>query len=138
MIGVTTINASNGLRLFGNGTFARCGFRVLVIPKGTIIDKDYSFGECLGLVSVIIEDNVDFIGNDTFKDCSKLSIVRVGNNVRFLGDRTFANCDRLETFRVGDDFTITGKDNVTGCRNISTSTHGKNISYTDDSYRRNA
>ena len=55
---LTKLNASNGFRLFGNGTFARCGFRVLVIPKGSIIDSEYSFGQCPNLDSVIIEDEV--------------------------------------------------------------------------------
>lgn len=132
------LNAPSGFRLVGNATFAGCGFRELVIPKGTIIDGNYSFGECLYLVSVIIEDGVVISRNQTFANCPKLSIVRMGNGVQILGDETFINCERLETLHVGDDFTMTGKNNVAGCRNISTSTHGKNISYTDDSYRRNA
>jgi hypothetical protein len=136
---LTTLNASsNGLRLFGNGTFARCGFRVLIIPTGTIFDKDYSFGECLGLVSVVIKDRVKFIGNDTFNNCSNLSIVHIGSNVEFLGDRTFANCERLETLRIGNDVSILGEDNFSGCRNISTSTHGDNLVFTDESFIRNA
>jgi len=133
-----TLNAPHGFRLFGNGTFARCGFRVLVIPKGTVFDGDYSFGECLDLISVLIEDHVVFIGNNTFKDCSNLSIVRVGNNVKFLGNGTFSGCGRLETLRLGKDVSVLGEDNFVGCRNITTSTHEENLVITDKSFTKYA
>lgn len=119
------IHIGNDVQIQGNRTFAQCGEYYLTIPsqKPDLIEIGHG---------VVIR------GNETFKNCHRMSIVCIGHRVQILGNETFANCERLETLRVGDDFTMTGKDNVAGCRNISTSTHGKNISYTDDSYRINA
>ena len=104
-----TLDASNGFRLVGNATFAGCGFRELVIRRGTIIDGNYSFGNCKNIISLIIEDGVVISGNESFKDCHGLVSVVIGNRVVISGNESFLNCPRLIIIRIGNDAVVAFK-----------------------------
>jgi hypothetical protein len=90
------LNFSKRLRLFGNATFAGCGIRTLVIPDGTIIDRHYSFGNCLNLHSVEFGDDCEVLGDSTFEGCLNLLNIKAGKRVKFLGKNTLDNCPNFQ------------------------------------------
>lgn len=112
---LNTLNASNGFCLVGNATFTGCGFRELVIRRGTTIDGNYSFGNCKKIISLIIEDGVVISGDETFKDCLGLISVVIGNGVVISGHDSFLNCPRLIIIRIGNDVQILGNGTFAEC-----------------------
>ncbi len=57
------------------------------------------------LNSVVIEEGVRYIGNNSFKDCSKLTSISIGSSVTFLGYSTFQGCTALGSIVVDDENT---------------------------------
>ncbi len=95
------LNLSEGLRLFGNATFAGCGVRRLFIPSGTIFEGHFSFGNCTNLHSVEFGDDCKILGDSTFEGCLNLLTIKAGKRVEFIGKNIFYNCPKLECI-VGD------------------------------------
>jgi hypothetical protein len=100
------LNLSKRLRFFGNATFAGCGFRTLFFPSGTIIEGDFSFGNCTNLRSVVFGDDCEIFGDSTFEGCLNLESVIGGNNLQILGKNTFVNCPKFESIYAGDNSEI--------------------------------
>ena len=100
------LNLSEGLRFFGNATFAGCGVRRLFIPSGTIIEGPFSFGNCQDLHSVEFGDDCKVLGDSTFEGCLNLESVIGGNNLQILGKNTFVNCPKLECIYASDNSEI--------------------------------
>lgn len=61
----------------------------------------YSFKE--QIVNVIIENDVDNIGNIAFYDCNNLGSVVIGNGVTTIGTSAFLECEKLTNVRLGSN-----------------------------------
>ncbi|HZM01707.1 MAG TPA: leucine-rich repeat protein [Candidatus Saccharimonadales bacterium] len=58
---------------------------------------DGSFGDALGLTSVVIPNSVTYIGLEAFYFCPNLSSVSIGNSVTNIGQEAFFDCNSLNS-----------------------------------------
>lgn len=72
---------------------------------GDGVMKDYTFDEHAPwydkrneVKQIVIDDNVNRIGNCTFLSCTNVIKVSIGENVTYLGDRAFFGCGMKEVF----------------------------------------
>ena len=55
-----------------------------------------AFAECTNLESVIIQDGIEYIGEEAFKNCVNLKSITIPNSVTYIGEGAFLGCDSLE------------------------------------------
>ena len=60
------------------------------------------------IVSVVIPDCVETIGDDSFSDCKNLKSVVIGRGVKLIGNEAFARCESLEVIRIPEGVTSIG------------------------------
>lgn len=60
------------------------------------------------IVSVVIPDCVETIGDDSFSDCKSLKSVVIGRGVKHIGNAAFARCESLEVIRIPEGVTQIG------------------------------
>ena len=78
----------------------------VVIPStwdGTTITEIGSFKNSSYLVSVIIPNTVERIGNNAFSGCTSLESVVIPDSVISIGQSAFSNCTSLKTVHMGDN-----------------------------------
>ena len=78
----------------------------LVLPenchgKSYAINKS-AFGNCTGLTSVVIPDNVTSIGGWAFSGCTNLTSAVIGDSVESIGENVFWGCSNLTSVVISD------------------------------------
>ena len=73
------------------GAFAQMKYLQVVLPKGQKEIGDYSFYKCENLTSVILDGNVERIGESAFEGCSSLQDMDL-SHVTEMGSCAFAYC----------------------------------------------
>ncbi|MBP3763555.1 MAG: leucine-rich repeat domain-containing protein [Bacteroidales bacterium] len=59
--------------------------------------EDYAFCGVVGLTSVVVGDNVSYIGVSAFSGCNDLAMVEIGPAVDTVGNGAFRDCQALQT-----------------------------------------
>ena len=78
-------------------TFSNAALKRAVISKNARKDiLDEMFKNCLSLDSVIIDCNIQSIGNDAFYKCSKLTKIKFPESLESIGDRAFYQADLID------------------------------------------
>lgn len=93
---ITDLIIPDGVKNIGNGAFANCSLKTVVIPNSVTSIDCGAFFECKDLLSVTIGNGVTSIGSDVFWWCSNLKTVIIGSSVNINGD-TFRGCDNINT-----------------------------------------
>ena len=107
--------------LKGNG---ECKDRRIVIPK-TYNDvpvkeiAEKAFYRKNNVMSVVIPNTVERIGNNAFWIAPLLSDVVLGNGVKYIGENAFCNLLGLKEITVPDSVTYIGNNAFSGCPNLS-------------------
>ena len=88
--------------------FEKCGLTSITIYGDSIADE--AFAECFDLATVVIANDITYLGVSAFKDCKKLSSVTFGAGVEQIASGAFMGCKKLTTLtlpngsiRIGDD-----------------------------------
>ena len=68
--------------------------------------------------SLVIQDNIDEIGNRAFQDCADLTSVTIGNSVTTIGDHAFAGCTGLTSITIPRCVTSIGEGVFYGCAGL--------------------
>lgn len=86
----------------GNSAFYDCGtFTSVSLPDSVRAIGDYAF-TMTSLVTALLGDGVERIGELAFSYCQYLSTVSLGSNLRSIGDYAFDNCTRLSSISIPD------------------------------------
>lgn len=71
-------------------------------PKSDIV---FSLMGCRDLTTAKMPDNLEKIGNNTFKDCSSLEDIRISPTVTSIGEYAFSGCSSLTDIQIPDNVT---------------------------------
>ena len=63
--------------------------------KGVTSIRNYAFGYCSGLTSIMIPDSVTSIGFNAFFECKGLTSITIPDSVTSIGSGAFYGCNRL-------------------------------------------
>lgn len=91
--------------------------KTVVLPD---LYKDYNFSlmGCRNLTTAKMPDNLEKIGNNTFKDCSSLEDIRISPTVTSIGEYAFSGCSSLTEIQIPANVTYIGKYAFYGCSSL--------------------
>lgn len=91
--------------------------KTVVLPD---LYKDYNFSlmGCRNLTTAKMPDNLEKIGNNTFKDCSSLEDIRISPTVTSIGEYAFSGCSSLTDIQIPANVTYIGKYAFYGCSSL--------------------
>lgn len=82
--------------------------------------KDYNFSlmGCRNLTTAKIPDNLEKIGNNTFKDCSSLVDISLSPTITSIGEYAFSGCSSLTEIQIPANVTYIGQYAFYGCSSL--------------------
>ena len=82
--------------------------------------KDYNFSlmGCRNLTTAKMPDNLEKIGNNTFKDCSSLVDISLSPTITSIGEYAFSGCSSLTEIQIPNNVTYIGKYAFHGCSSL--------------------
>lgn len=92
----------------GNDVFRKSGITDCPVKPAqgkTITLGSFVFGECEGLVTVTIPENIDKIGENVFNGCKNLTTVTLSSTVEKVEYNSIENCTAFTGFKVVDSET---------------------------------
>ena len=78
---------------------------VFEIPKSVSVIEEYAFNSCESLISVVLPDEIQSIGNGTFGRCSALENLNIPDSVTFIGYAAFSECSSLTDINIPNSVT---------------------------------
>ena len=95
-----TISGSGAMSDYSNDSFApwndyKDSIKSVVIEDDVQTIGEYAFSGCSSLTSVTIGNYVEYIRNYAFSDCSSLTSVTIGSGVKYIGGYAFSGCSSL-------------------------------------------
>lgn len=96
-------------------TYLYDGVRSIVIEEGVTSIGNDSLSAFSELVSISIPSSVTSIGWHAFSGCRSLASVTVPGSVRYIDDGAFSDCTSLASVTVLDGVTFIGNDVFSGC-----------------------
>ena len=127
------------LRIYGNGTMynfdvwvddephptsvpwvkEREKIGTVVIDNGVTHIGDNSFYFCSSLTKVTIPNSVTSIGEDAFSICTSLTKITIPNSVKSIGDCVFCNCSTLADVTISNSITSIGHSAFSNCSSLA-------------------
>ena len=127
------------LRIYGNGTMhdfcvwvddephptsvpwvkEREKIVTVVIDNGVTHIGDNSFYSCSSLTKVTIPNSVTSIGEDAFSICTSLTKITIPNSVKSIGDCVFSNCSTLADVTISNSITSIGHSAFSNCSSLA-------------------
>ena len=127
------------LRIYGNGTMynfdvwadeephptsvpwvkEREKIGTVVIDNGVTHIGDNSFYFCSSLTKVTIPNSVTSIGECAFSICTSLTKITIPNSVKSIGDYVFCNCSTLADVTISNSITSIGSMAFSGCSSLA-------------------
>ena len=127
------------LRIYGNGTMynflvwadeephptsvpwfkEREKIGTVVIDNGVTHIGDNSFYFCSSLTKVTIPNSVTSIGEDAFSICTSLTKITIPNSVKSIGDCVFSNCYTLADVTISNSITSIGHSAFSNCSSLA-------------------
>ena len=127
------------LRIYGNGTMYnfdvwvdeephptsvpwvkdREKIETVVIDNGVTHIGDNSFFSCSSLTKVTIPNSVTSIGEDAFSACTSLTKITIPNSVKSIGDCVFCNCSTLADVTISNSITSIGHSAFSNCSSLA-------------------
>lgn len=99
MNGGGTVGSLSGSN--GSGSFESNGsINYLIINDNVNILGNYCFHNCIYLSSVIIGDSVTTLGSGCFQECVRLNTVEIGNGITTIYANVFFKCNSLQSITI--------------------------------------
>ena len=94
--GLTTIKIPAGVKDIVRYTFRGSGLKTIELPEELESIGNSSFRSCTSLESIVIPDKVRTIGKNTFRDCSKLQQITMPSSLMSVASDAFRGCGQLQ------------------------------------------
>lgn len=78
-----------------------------------------AFKSCISLDNVVIDGNVDSIGDYAYSGCSSLKNISIGEGVSKIGKYAFQKCDSLQTITIPSTVETVEKYLFSGCTELN-------------------
>jgi hypothetical protein len=107
-----------GREAFAGCVDLKCTEEDLVLKLGNIKQINSStFGGCISLTKVNINDNITEIGDSAFQDCINLRSVSISENskLKSIGSFAFQNCTKLNKMNLPESLTNIGQQSFQNC-----------------------
>lgn len=88
------IEIPNSINNIGSCAFLNSSLREINLPKSVINIEYGAFAKCNELIYANLQ-NVETIGDSSFKNCAKLERVLISDNVKSISDNAFQGCEKL-------------------------------------------
>ncbi|MDR0497492.1 MAG: leucine-rich repeat domain-containing protein [Treponema sp.] len=105
----------------------------IIIPDNVTSIVNNAFLSCTNLKSVSIGKGVTSIGNGAFSQCSSLTSITIPNSVTSIEKNTFNNCSSLTSVSIPNSVTSIGEIAFGGCSNLTSVNIGNNVTSIGDS-----
>ncbi|MBR0192325.1 MAG: leucine-rich repeat domain-containing protein [Thermoguttaceae bacterium] len=92
--------------------------KTVVIPQDVAFIGSSAFADCDSLESVVIPKGVMVISGYAFMNCGKLKSVRIPGTVTRIGDGAFVACSSLKSLTIPKSVTDIAPDAFTGCESL--------------------
>lgn len=99
----------------------------LIINDGVTNIGDNTFYYCYNLKSVTMSNSVTSIGDNAFRFCANLTSAPIGNSVTSIGEGAFNICRSLTSVIIPNSVTNIGMAAFSGCSNLSSVTIGNGV-----------
>lgn len=90
------------------------------VPEDVYEIPDYAFSGCDTLESVILHDDITYIGRGAFSGCTALSKIDIPNSVEFIGEEAFYDCSSLKTVSIPSNVSTIESKTFYGCSSLKT------------------
>lgn len=130
---ISTITVGEGVTKLGAQSFSMMvgGTPISVsLPNTLTTIGDYAFAGSHALHSIVIPDNVNYIGEAVFSDCLYLDTVTInaaGSVLQSIGNDAFVNT-AITSISLPDSLTTIGNNAFNGCQQLGTVSIGVNAS----------
>jgi hypothetical protein len=110
-----------GVEKIGSRAYAGCkAIDELTLPKTITSIGFYSFGNCVGMESLVILPNSKTgfkvtVDERAFSGCTSLEKISLSGNVTSLGNGVFSGCTALEQMEIPEGVTSIGDQAFSGC-----------------------
>ena len=101
----------------------------VVIANGLNNIGNFAFANCVNLSSVSLPDSISNIGNYAFWECMALPSIDLPDQLISIGEHAFSSCIGLTEMIVPNSVTSMGRMCFYGCRNLASVTLPENLSY---------
>lgn len=97
------IDLPEGIQLIDSYAFSNCGLVDVILPKGGVKTDWYSFGWCDSLKTVVIQEGITNLGNETFGGCVELEkVIMPPEGVEMKSD-VFEGCEKVKTIQLSQN-----------------------------------
>lgn len=96
---LTTVTLGEKTRL-GDKMFAGSGLTGITVYADTVPDE--AFKDCTKLKTVVLENDLTYLGQEAFSGCKALNSVTLNGTCEEIGFAAFYDCDKLATFTLPD------------------------------------
>ena len=108
-----------GLTWIRDWAFSGTYLTSIIIPDNVSYIGQYAFGFCYNLTSVTIPNSVTTIGENAFGYCNSLTSVTIPNSVTSIGYSAFKNCSGLTSVTIPKSVTTIGDDAFQYCGGLT-------------------
>ena len=99
----------------------------VIIEEGVNCIGNYAFYQCSKLKSVKVPDSLYRIYNYAFSDCSSLESIEIPENVRSIGVYAFSKCSSLKSIKIPGNVTSIGAGVFSECSSLESAEIEENI-----------
>ncbi|MDD2446008.1 MAG: leucine-rich repeat domain-containing protein, partial [Clostridia bacterium] len=117
-----TITIPDNIVNINGGAFGCCfNLKNIQIPNSIENLGLAAFVRCVGLTSIIFEENSNLItmGESIFYGCGNLTSIAIPNGVTSIGESSFYNCTSLLDIAIPSSVTSIGNSAFRGCTNLT-------------------
>ena len=95
---ITRIEIGDNVINIDYNAFDSCfALKYITIPNSVTSFSEYIFRDCLSLVSVVLPDSTNIIGEEAFEHCYSLSSISIPNSVTEICTDAFMDCSSLKS-----------------------------------------
>ena len=119
----------NPVTAIGENAFQQSKIVSVIIPDNVETIGDYSFRYCSELTSIAIPDTVTYIGKYSFYGCTKLSNIDLPNGITSIEDYSFCSCSNLSNVTIPDTVLSIGSHSFSSCGKLTSIIIPNNTTY---------